>query len=135
MSQENVELVRRAVEAFNRRDFAALADYSDEELEFVSVIAAVDGEAAEFRGREIWVNYFAVMDEMWDGWHVADLQVWDAGDDQVAAILRMRGTGKQSGAPIQQEVGIAYRIRAGKLWRMRSYSDPSEALEAVGLRE
>jgi ketosteroid isomerase-like protein len=135
MSQENVELVRRAVEAFNRRDVAALADYSHEELEFVSVLAAVDGEAAEFRGRETWVNYFAVMDETWDGWQVADLQVWDAGDDRVAAILHMRGTGKQSGAPIHQEVGIAYRIRAGKLWRMRSYSDPSEALEAVGLRE
>jgi ketosteroid isomerase-like protein len=98
MSQENVELVRRAVEAFNRRDFAALADYSHEELEFVSVLAAVDAEAAEFRGRETWVNYFAVMDETWDGWQVADLQVWDAGDDQVAAILHMRGTGKQSGA-------------------------------------
>jgi ketosteroid isomerase-like protein len=49
--------------------------------------------------------------------------------------MHMRGTGKQSGAPIDQEVGIAYRIRAGKLWRMRSYLDPDEALEAVGLRE
>jgi ketosteroid isomerase-like protein len=135
MSQENVELVRRAVEAFNRRDFAALADYSHEELEFVSVIAAVDGEGAAFSGREIWVNYFAVMDETWDGWQVADLQVWDAGNDQVAAIMHMRGTGKQSGAPIDQEVGIAYRFRAGKLWRMRSYLDPDEALNAVGLRE
>jgi len=135
MSQENVELVRRAVDAFNRRDFAALADYSHEELEWVSVLAAVDGEAAVFRGRETWVNYFAVMDETWDGWQVADLQVWDAGDDRVAAIFHWRGTGKQSGALIHQEVGITYRIRAGKLWRMRSYSDSSEALAAVGLRE
>src|SRR5436190_6052735 len=59
MSQENVERFRRNVEAFNRRDFAALADYSHEEIEFVSVLAAVDAQAAEFRGRETWVNYFA----------------------------------------------------------------------------
>ena len=135
MSQENVELVRRVYEAFTRRDVAALADYSHEDLEWVSVLAAVDGEAAVFRGRETWVNYFAVMDETWDGWQVAELQLRDAGDDRVAAIFHWHGTGRQSGALIHQEVGITYRIRAGKVWRIRSYSDPSEALEAVGLRE
>ena len=32
-------------------------------------------------------------------------------------------------------IGLAYRIREGKLWRMRSYLDPAEALEAAGLSE
>jgi ketosteroid isomerase-like protein len=35
---ENVKLVERAVEAFNRRDLRALADMTDEDLEFVSVL-------------------------------------------------------------------------------------------------
>jgi ketosteroid isomerase-like protein len=30
---------------------------------------------------------------------------------------------------------MAYWLRNGKMWRVRSYFDPAEALEAVGLRE
>ena len=45
------------------------------------------------------------------------------------------GKGKASGVPVDQRIGVAYRFRNGKLWRMRSYLDPAEALEAVGLSE
>lgn len=135
MSQEDVRLVRRAVEAFNRRDLEAMAAYSHDDLEFVSVMAAVDAEAARFRGRDTWVSYFAFMDEIWDGWRMEDIQVWDAGDNRVAATFHIHGTGRQSGARLSREVGITHEIRAGKLWRMRSYLVPSDALKAVGLEE
>lgn len=40
-----------------------------------------------------------------------------------------------SNVPVEVAVGISYRIRDGKLWRMRSHAEPSAALEAVGLVE
>ncbi|MDQ3730338.1 MAG: hypothetical protein M3355_12205 [Actinomycetota bacterium] len=55
--------------------------------------------------------------------------------DRAAAVFRLVGTGKHSGAPAGQTIGVTYQFREGKLWRMRSYLDPAEALEAVGLRE
>jgi ketosteroid isomerase-like protein len=45
------------------------------------------------------------------------------------------GKGKTSGVPVEHHIGLACRLREGKLWRIRSYLDPSGALEAVGLRE
>jgi ketosteroid isomerase-like protein len=73
------------------------------------------------------------MDESWGDWQVEDLQVFDTGDDRVAGVFRMVGAGKSSGVPIDQTVGMAIRFRNGKVWRMRSYPNPGDALEAVGL--
>jgi ketosteroid isomerase-like protein len=61
--------------------------------------------------------------------------VHDAGDDQLAATFRVTGEGRQSEAAIERVVGITYRLRRGKIWRMASFLDPVEALRAVGLEE
>ena len=136
MSRENGEVVSRAFDAFNSPDrVRLLAELSDDDLEFVSVLTAVDAAGATYRGPEGWSTYFARMDEIWDDWRVQDLEVFDAGEDRVAAVFRLAGIGKGSGASVEHLIGLAYTMRHGKLWRMRSYLDPDEALEAVGLRE
>jgi uncharacterized protein len=134
MSQENVEIVRRLFEAFNRHDLQALAELSHQDVEFISVVT-VEAEAATFRGPDTWASYFAAMDQTWADWRAEDFQVLDAGDDRVVCVFRITGSGKQSGVPVERAVGVAYRIRQRKVWRMRSYLNPAEALEAVGLRE
>lgn len=115
MLQENVEIVRRLFEA-NRHDVKAFAELSHEDLEFASV-ATVEAEEATFRQPDTWAGYFAAMDR------------------RVVCLFRIAGSGKQSGVPVQQAVAVAYRIRLKKVWRMWSYLNPSEALEAVGLSE
>jgi len=89
---------------------------------------------SSYRGQEGVRRWFQQMDEIWDDWRLEAERFFDVGS-RVVVFVRVSGRAKQSDAPIHQEVGITYRIRAGKLWRMCSYSDPSEALEAVGLRE
>jgi ketosteroid isomerase-like protein len=135
MSRENVELVHSGLDAFNHRDLRALAELSHEDLEFVTVLTAVEAGGATYRGSETWASYFADMNEAWEEWRVEDFRVFDAGDDRVAAVFRIVGKGKHSGVPVEHPIGVAYRIRQGKIWRMRSYLDPAEALEAVGLAE
>ena len=130
-----MELVRRAREAFNRRDFRTLAELTHDDLEFVSVLTAVDAGGGTYRGPEAWVSYFARMDDTWEDWQLEDFRVFDAGDDRVAAVFRLVGTGKGSGARVERAGGTAYWIRDGKFWRIRSYLDPAEALEAVGLSQ
>ena len=135
MSQENVEVVRRTLDAFNRQDIRALAELSDEDLEFVTVLAVVDAGGGTYRGPQLWADYFADRRGTWEEWGVEDLRVFDADGDRVAAVFRLVGKGKTSGVTVARAVGVAYTLRNGKLWRMRSYLDPAEALEAVGLRE
>ena len=113
----------------------ALAELSHEDLEFVSVLTAVDAGGASYHGSGAWASYFAAMNETWEDWHAEDFRFFDAGEDRVVCVFRLVGKGKHSGAQVEREVGLAYRVREGKLWRMRSYLDPGEALEAVGLRE
>ena len=107
---------------------------SHEDLEFESVLAAVDAEST-YRGPETWPNYFARMDEAWEDWQVEDFRPIDAGDDRVVAIYRLTGTGKGSGVRVKQTAGMVYWLRDGKIWRLKSYLDQVEALEAVGLSE
>jgi ketosteroid isomerase-like protein len=133
MSQENVEIVRRALDAFNRRDLSALEAISHEDFKFVSVLTAVDTGGATFGGLRAFTSYFAAMDETWEEWRVEDSEIFDAGDDGVATAFRIVGKGKNSGARVEHAIGVAYRFRQGKLSRMDSYLDPREALEAVGL--
>ena len=135
MSRENVEVVHKAREAFNREDLRALADMADDDLEFISVFSALDSGAATYRGPESWADYFAAMHETWTEWQVEDFRVFDAGEDRVASLFRLVGTGRRSGVPVERPGGMAYWFRNGKIWRLRSYADPEDALEAVGLRE
>ena len=136
MSQENVEIVRTALEVFNRRDIRALEGLSQKDLEIVSMLTAANLGGATYRGLEAWTAYFAAMDETWDAWGIAgDFELLDAGDDRVVCLCRLVGEGKHSGVPVERAVGITFSMRQARLWRIRSYLDPMDALEAVGLRE
>ncbi len=135
MSRENVETVETAIEAFNRRDVNALVDISDDELEIVSVLTAANLGGSMYRTLEAWTSYFAAMDETWQEWQLEDFRLFDAGDDGVACLCRMIGKGRQSGVPVERPTGIVFQFRQGRLWCIRSYLDPGDAMEAVGLRE
>jgi len=135
MSQENVELVEALIDAFNRRDLKTLADLSHEDFEFVSVLAGVDADGATFRGSSAWASYIAAMDETWTEWRAVDFRIFDAGDDRLACLFRLVGEGRLSGVPVDRAVGITYDVRDGQFWRVRSYPNPSDALEAAGLSE
>ena len=61
MSQENVEIVKRGIDAFNRRDLDGLAELSTPDAEWVTSMGAIEAET--FRGREgpkdishVWVK-------------------------------------------------------------------------------
>jgi ketosteroid isomerase-like protein len=136
MSQENVEMAERMWDAFNRHDLGTLEALSHEDFEFAaSLTAQVDAEAGTYRGADAWRAYFENTDEMWSEWRAEDLRTFDAGDDGVAALCHLIGTGRLSGVPVKRAIGITFKFHQGKVWRLRSYLSHAEALEAVGLSE
>jgi len=136
MSQENVRVVATAIEVFNRRDIPALVDLSQTDLEIVSALTAANLGGSTYRGvAHAWTEYFAAMNETWERWGIENADLRDAGDDRVACLCCLVGQGKQSGVPVERAVGIIFRLKDRKLWRIRSYLDPTEALQAAGLSE
>jgi ketosteroid isomerase-like protein len=71
---------------------------------------------------------------VWDHWEVEIEELHDVGE-KVVAILRQRGRSKMSRTLVEGSIGQVWTLRDGKGARMDMYSDPREALNAVGLQE
>jgi ketosteroid isomerase-like protein len=132
MSQENVEIVRAAMEAFNRRDGEAFGALLAKDAEIVPVRVAVDGTV--YRGPDAAAQYCAAVDESWENlrWEVEEIR---DGGDWVLAVGRIRGRGRGSGAAIDNRAGWVARFREGLITSFRTCADRAEALKAVGLQE
>src|SRR5947209_13613063 len=104
MSQENVEIVRRAYSIVRERDtysfITASKDRYDEyfhpEAEIVPPASYPDTDAS-YRGYAGFQRFQQQLDEIWDGWRFEAERFFDAGD-RVLVFTRTSGTGKQSGA-------------------------------------
>jgi ketosteroid isomerase-like protein len=133
MPEENVELLRRLIETFNRGDVEgalAIAD-APPEFEFVPSgvlipdLSGVRGPEELRRGLEFWDQF----DEPRFDVH----ELIDAGDQVVPASLR--GRGKQSGAEMGWDVWAVWTVREGRFVRWETFPDRDAALEAAGLSE
>jgi ketosteroid isomerase-like protein len=120
----HVEVVRRGLAAMRRWDVEALLPDCDPELEFVSLVGAVEGRA--YHGHEGMRSFIADLAEAWDVWEPVP-EHFESDGDVVLATGRTRLRGKGSGVEIEFEWGQVFRFRDGKVLWSRIYADPAEA--------
>jgi|SRR5215211_7367707 len=134
MSQENVELVRRAMEAALRRppDWDTATALFDPQHEFISMVTRVEGSSDV--GLEGWRNWRARMDEAGD-WAVQVDEIRPAPNGRVVVLGRFQLRGGQSGAEIEANRGVVFTVRHGRIVSTEVFPSPTEALQAAGLRE
>ena len=134
LSAEEMRSVAVAlVDAVNARDFEAVSGLIDPEGEFVSALGAMEGEThVGVAGLRAWA---AAMDEIWTSFRVEIIDFRKVREDCSVVVYRNIGEARQSGIPIDIRSGQVWTWREGKVWRNRSYTDPAEALNAVGLQE
>jgi ketosteroid isomerase-like protein len=139
MSEENVEIVRKAFEEFQaglaRGDPGAVFD-SDTIAPDAEWIPAPNtlGVRPVYRGREGFVEFWGTWTEDFE-W-AADLErVIDAGDGRVLALFHQHATGKRSGATVDLHMGQLIELENGRVIRVRNFNDRADALGAVGLSE
>jgi len=129
MSEENVEVVRGALEAFRRRDNDAVIAFYDPDVEIRGVL-----DDRVYRGldgvREFFRDWLGVWDEF-----SSEAEEWIDAGDHVIAVVRDSAKGKHSGVAVEQRQTHVWKLRDGKLWRLRIYSTKAQALEALGLSE
>src|SRR5436309_2949329 len=99
MSQENVELVKQGIDAFNRRDVDKLAELVTKDFEgFPGMMGAVEGDSAW--GRDRTATYFEAMSEAIAEGTLHAEEIRDLGN-QVLVRCRIEGRGRGSGVPVE----------------------------------
>ena len=132
MSQENVEVVREAYAAFNRRDLDHWIEFFDPEIEYHDTPEFPDG--GMHLGREGFRRH---VESYLDAWSDASVEVdARAVGEQVVGRIRYTGAGRATGIEVETpEYGALYDFRAGRIRRVRQFTTYADALEAAGLRE
>jgi ketosteroid isomerase-like protein len=132
MSQENVEIVRRAYEAGSRGDLAAALERlaPDFELDLSSLYP--DAPIVRGVGELLRWTYSGP----WGGSvHLHAERFFDLDEERVLVFVRVTATGEGSGVPVELRVAHELTLRNGLVVRCKVHADRAEALEAAGLSE
>lgn len=131
MSLENVEFVRRAVEAWNTGDMDRISEFYAPD----TIMRGLEGwpEPGPYFGREEVRRSFERIREPWETDSLEIVGAIKGVGDRVVTRWRWRVEGQ--GPPSQTEFTVVLTIRAGKIQYQEYFWNHAEALEAVGLRE
>jgi ketosteroid isomerase-like protein len=133
MSQENVERLRGAYEAFNHGDIERAIELYGPDFEWIPDERNIMG-AAPGSGREDFRRYLEEAFEMFDQWQMEPEEFFEQGD-LVVVFIRVSARGSASGLELAVRNAHVWTFRDGKIVRGEEYAEPAKALEAVGLRE
>jgi ketosteroid isomerase-like protein len=132
VSEENVELVKRLVTAYNERSFAENSDLIDPDIVWdLSRLQLPDSVVHTGRGE------FRKLTEAWEegfsSEHAEAEEIVDAGDRVLVMVLH-HALGKTSGIEVSLRYAMVWTFRDGRAVRMDVYATRDEALEAIGSR-
>jgi ketosteroid isomerase-like protein len=133
MSQENVEIVRGLYETVNRDGLEAVGKFLVSDVEVVP--PSNWPGARTLRGLEQVQGFARQWMEAFDHFKVEPERFVDPGGDRVAVYVRDRARIKGSGTEIDAHIVHVWTLAGDKIKRWQVFTDESQALEAVGLRE
>jgi ketosteroid isomerase-like protein len=127
------DVVRRAYEAFNRRDAAAFCELSTPDIEILDM--------SETPGAQALCGHAGIESFFRDNWETFEdpwgsvERILEAGPERVLALARHGGSAR-GGPEIAQARGVLVTFsHNGKMKEIRFFGDPREALTAAGLDE
>lgn len=132
MAAANAELLRRWFEATARRDVAALLEIADPEIEYIPIMAALEGRV--YRGHQGVRQWVDELFRDWDVFQPIGEEFREHGDTLIA-FGRWHARGRASGAQLERQPATwVVQFRDGKMTRLRTYTSRAEALEDLGLQ-
>jgi ketosteroid isomerase-like protein len=127
--QQTVEIVRRGIDAFNRRDVEGMVGLAGPDTEVIRVL-----ESESVRGPGAFRRWLADNFETMSEQRVELQDIRPVGD-QVVLLCWMSLTGRASGVALEGPVGMIVAFEDGAVRSLRLFGGHSEALNAVGLEE
>jgi len=133
MSQQNVEIAKRGIDAFNHRNVDLLAMLVTPDFAwFPALPGIVEGDG--YRGREGIETYFDEISNTWEELRVLGGEFRDLGD-RVVVLGRTEGRGRGSGVQVDSPLAMVFDFLETKMSRVLTYLDHGEALRAAGLSD
>src|ERR1700693_5567773 len=134
MSRDKVNLAKRVVDAYNRRDVDALfAELATPDFEWWPALTRAY-EGGCYQGCEGVERFAADTRENWEELQTIAEEFRDLGD-RVLVLGRLRGRGKASGASVDQPYIAVLDFSGERVCRSEVYYDHAEGLRAAGLSE
>jgi ketosteroid isomerase-like protein len=133
MSQENVELHRRIMEAYSARDIEAGIALSDPQIEVRTVFTGVGGGV--YQGHDGLRTFQREFEEVWgDEFLIEPEAFFDLGEHTLAFTF-VRARGRRSGAEVTIPAAQVLRWRDGLCVHFKAYAHREDALRDLGVSE
>ena len=141
MSEENVEIVRKAFDNLN--EFLRGELTSEAFLELVDPqigwvwhdLPPAPDAPQDLRGAPDVIGFVDQFRSEWADLTGEPLELIEAPDDRVLVSARLSGRGRESGVTIEAHPFQLFTIRDGKVREIESFRHRADALEAAGLSE
>ena len=132
MSQENVEIVRRSLDAYSRRDIDALRALNDPGLE-LDWSASGGSLAGVYRGFDEALRFYEGYFQAFEATVIEPDHFIETDESVVVPnVAHQRG---RDGIEVSARGTFVFTLRDQKIIRIRLYQKTDEALRAVGLVE
>jgi ketosteroid isomerase-like protein len=131
MSRENVEVVRRGYDAFNRRDLDGFLSLMSDDVESRSRLVPVEGG---FHGQDGVRRWWSSLLDNFPDMEIEVMDIRDLGD-VILGEYRIRGHGAGSQIPVEDHQWQVVRFRGDKVSSWRVFLSEAEALEDARLRQ
>lgn len=132
MSQENMAVVRRALQAWSRGDLDASRALLDPDVEWRTT-GLFPGVALAYHGRDGFTRFWNDFRGPWEEIELVPERVLEQGD-RVVMFGRFEARGRE-GITVGREFGMIFTIHDGLAVRVEAYPSGEEALKSVGLQE
>jgi ketosteroid isomerase-like protein len=126
-------LLRQSIDAYNRRDFAALSRFLSADVVYRPISSFADSR--ERRGRDDLVRFYEEFLEAWADDFVMTLDAVRVYGDTVIARCVFTGHASASGAEIADRMFVVSFFQDGLITRCEDFADREEALKAAGVVE
>jgi ketosteroid isomerase-like protein len=131
VSQQNVQVAKRAMTAFAQRDIESYEELFTPDFEWLPALPmAIESEG--YRGRDGVERYFEEISDTWEAYSVIPDEYRDVGSS-VLMVGRFETRGKASGVAVDSSLAAVFEFHDGRCSRCRVFFTSSEALKAVGL--
>lgn len=123
-------LIRRAYDAFARRDLDALVAISDESVEVSTVTGLLAGRTGPYRGHEGLAEYMSDLAGTWKRIELRPQQFNEIDDESVLVFGRVRAWHDKGF--LDSANAWLWTVRDGRVVAVKVFADPSEARAVFG---
>jgi ketosteroid isomerase-like protein len=132
VSARNVDLHRRSVEEFNKRDIEAFVAHCDENIEYHPLLSAMS--VPVYHGHDGLRSWFEQLDDAWEELQVEPEGYFDLGQETLLFYV-LHGRGSHSGAEVAMPGAQVCRWRDGMGVYVKQYARREDALLELGVSE